>query len=463
MDNKSKMHQAIDGSFSELVSSVQKFVRMDSVLEEDKITAEHPFGEKLTKVLDEFLKFAENKGFKTKNIANSAGYAEIGEGEKLIGILAHLDVVPVGSVDQWKHSPFSAVIENDKLYGRGSADDKGPAVASLYAIKALSECGIKLNCRYRLIVGLDEESGYSRCLNKYLETEETPSYSFSPDAYFPVINAEKGILRLDIKKGMSDNTNPDFVIEKITSGDRYNVVPDLATAYISGNKAEEELKRMLDNDSSLKTEDGKCVFTVKGVSAHAMEPFKGKNALHILLKKLASSTYAPESLKSAHQLAGNTSNGDSLGIKCSDEASGELTCNAAALTWGNGSYTIKFDVRYPVTADSAQIILNAEKAAKRAGTTLEVIQDKSPLHLPTDLPFIQTLLGAYNDITGDKGEPFSIGGGTYCRFLDNSVSFGPVFPHEEEMAHQPNEFISLDSLRKATHIYAEALYRINGM
>ena len=92
---------------------------------------------------------------------------------------------------------------------------------------------------------------------------------------------------------------------------------------------------------------------------------------------------------------------------------------------------------------------------------MEIITHKPPLYVPKESYIVQTLLDAYHEIMDDRPEPISIGGGTYCRFLPNSVSFGPVFPGEEEYAHQPNERISLDDLKKCTHIYAEALLRLN--
>ncbi|MDR2870441.1 MAG: Sapep family Mn(2+)-dependent dipeptidase [Deferribacteraceae bacterium] len=481
-----KMHDLIDANFDELVAAVQKFIRIDSVADDDKVdmAAMYPFGEKMANILTEFLAYAAQQGFIVKNVANAAGHAECGgdssAAQSIIGVLCHLDVVPIGSRDQWKHEPFGGEIDGGRLYGRGSVDDKGPAVVSLYALKALRDCGVPLNHRYRLIVGLDEESGFSRCLGKYLENEETPMYSFSPDASFPVINAEKGILRFDINGSCtwgkpSEQARRNINLVKIAAGDRYNVVPDSATAYFEGdiNQIKEILSPLADQDCSMKEEGGKLAFTVRGVSAHAMEPHKGKNALQGLMEKLARLKLAtagedglPNELLNICTLVGNTPQGGTVtgvqfGIACKDEVSGSLTCNAAALKFENDKYSLRFDVRYPVTANSEKIIEDIKRAVQIQGVTVTIQQNKLPLHLPAEMPFIQVLLGAYNDLTGDKGEPLCIGGGTYCRFLKNAVSFGPIFPNEEVTEHKPDEYVSLESLRKTTHIYAEALYRIN--
>ena len=186
------IHEIVDAHFEELVKDVLGVVQMKSVLEESQMTAEHPFGSALSHALNDFLRRAASMGFETRNIENYAGIVEMGDSGPLIGILAHLDVVPEGRANSWKHPPYEAVIEGGKIYGRGTIDDKGPAVSALYAMRALKESGEPLKARFRLILGLDEESG-SRCVLRYLKTEEIPAFSFSPDAMFPVINAEKGI------------------------------------------------------------------------------------------------------------------------------------------------------------------------------------------------------------------------------------------------------------------------------
>lgn len=467
MENK-KMHELVDASFDEQVRETQEVLRIRSVLDESKITDEHPLGPDLSRALEDFLARAKQLGFATKNVDNYAGYAEMGSGE-MIGILAHLDVVPEGKESDWKHPPFAGVIEDGKLHGRGSNDDKGPAVAALYAMKALRDSGANLKKRFRLIVGLDEESG-SRCMTHYNEVEEQPAFSFSPDASFPVVNAEKGILRATItKRAKIGGAYGKPELASLSGGDRFNVVPE--EAKVTLKNPPESLKGACDG---LEVAEGKDIATItaKGLSAHAMEPEKGENAVQKLLACLNNLALAPhdrELIASAYSLAGVGHSGEGLGIASSDEVSGPLTCNLAAVglaVSNDAAYkeiSLKLDIRYPVTADSDRLIGSMYEAIENAGAEVAMGTHKKPLYIPETHPAVQILLDAYEAVTGDRPAPISMGGGTYCRFMPNAVSAGPVFPGEPELAHQTDEYESLESLRKGTHIYAEALARFNEM
>lgn len=174
------------------------------------------------------LNEGEKEGFVTKNIDNMAGHIEMGSGEELLGILCHVDVVPEGT--GWTYPPFEGVVANDRIYGRGAIDDKGPTIAAWMAMKLVKESGIELSKRVRLIIGSDEESGF-RCVTRYFEKEEMPDLGFAPDADFPIINAEKGIANLIFSQTGSSETE---TIQFFQAGKRTNMVPDEAFAYIFG-------------------------------------------------------------------------------------------------------------------------------------------------------------------------------------------------------------------------------------
>ena len=465
-----KMHDIIDMNFEEQVAATQEILRIKTVLDESRVSKEHPFGPDATKGLEDFLFRAEALGFRVKNIDNYVGFAEIGEGEGLTGVLAHLDVVPEGREGDWKYPPYGAVIDSGELYGRGSIDDKGPAMASLYAMIALRDSGATLKRRFRLILGLDEESG-SRCMAHYNKIEEEPEFSFSPDAEFPVVNAEKGILRATITTAVcdSDISEPDgLYLAALSGGDRFNVVPDEAEALIkcAPSKAKELAESCSDFESII-TSDGLRVIA-KGVSAHAMEPSKGVNAVQKLLFRLKHTCLSDQDEKlvnSICELTGNGYSGEELGIASRDDVSGALTCNVASvlleICGDIKKAHIKLDIRYPVTSDSRLIINNMESSVKKSGGNLVINTSKKPLYIPESSQVVQTLLDAYEAVVGERPKPVSMGGGTYCRFMPNAVSAGPLFPGQEELAHQVNERVSLEDLRKSTHIYAEALARFN--
>lgn len=463
-----RLHELVDESFDDQIEMTKDALRIRSVLEEDKRSDEHPFGPAPGRALSEFLAAAERLGFVTKNIDNYAGYAEMGSGD-LIGILAHLDVVPEGKAEDWAHLPYEAVVEDGRLYGRGAIDDKGPAVSALYAMKALRDSGAVLKKRFRLILGLDEESG-SRCIERYKETEEIPSFSFSPDASFPVVNAEKGTFRAVISKRVTiGGAYGKAELAALSGGDRFNVVPDEASAIL---KNPPESVRGACEGLEVREEENETAITARGKAAHAMEPGKGDNAVQKLLACLSHLALAPhdrELIDIAWKLAGKGWTGDGLGIACADKISGYLTCNVAAIdltTEDDGAtkeLSLKIDVRYPVAADYDKLIGSLYEKVSEADAELTVIAHKPPLFVPESHEAVKILLDAYEVVTGERPAPLAIGGGTYCRYLPNAVSAGPVFPNEVEMAHQTDEFALIENLRKCTHIYAEALARFNAL
>ena len=464
MDNK-RVHELVDSNFEDMLASLSDLIRIPSVLDENARTEVHPFGIKVTEALDKFLEIAEKLGFRTKNIDNAAGYAEIGEGP-LVGALVHLDVMPAGSESNWKHNPFGAEVADGRMYGRGTNDDKGPTVSALYAACALASSGVRLNRRFRVIAGLDEESGF-RCIERYKRTEEIPEMSFSPDGRFPVVNGEKGILHFVMRRRidkMDAMGLPELV--GIKGGDRFNIVPDrLDVFFRKASAANLELAFMPVGDDVINTGRGVLV-RVHGKTAHAMEPWKGENAIQKFLGALESLDFGPPLLHAELMKIGSLfkmeTDGESLGVACKDDVSGPLSCNLAAISLEDGIISVKCDIRYPVKSNGDVLLDILMKSAEAIGWELEIAKHERPLFVPPDSELVKTLLEAYGRITGERGEPVSIGGGTYCKALPNSVSFGAQFPDEDDTAHQPDEYISLDSFRKMTHIFAEAFCLFNG-
>ncbi|MBO5775743.1 MAG: Sapep family Mn(2+)-dependent dipeptidase [Clostridia bacterium] len=250
--------------FESAVKSLQDLIKINSIQSEATLNA--PFGEGNVKALEYSLKLLESFGFKTVNGDNYYGYGDIGNSDlPLFGILAHLDVVPVSNT--WEHDPFGAIIEDGYLYGRGTLDDKGPFIAALYACAELLNEGYVPKKRIRFILGCNEESGW-KCMDEYAKREEMPSEGFSPDADFPVINCEKGVVYHHVYLPLSKN------ILKITCGERANVVPDSAMATVIKydvvlDRAKEVNAIITDNN------DGTITIKTKGISAHGSTPHKG--------------------------------------------------------------------------------------------------------------------------------------------------------------------------------------------
>ena len=204
------MKNYIEKNLTAMKEDLATLVSHNSILNNDAL----PFGLENRKVLDDAMKLMADKGFRTKNVDYYACYGEIGAGDEVIGILAHLDIVPAG--DGWDSDPFVIVEKDGYLFGRGVSDDKGPAIASMYAMKYLLDTGYPFKKRVRLILGCNEETG-SKCIEHYVEKEGHIDMGFTPDGGFPGIYAEKGMIG-----GYLVGKNTKFLA--IKGGDAGNIV-----------------------------------------------------------------------------------------------------------------------------------------------------------------------------------------------------------------------------------------------
>lgn len=456
----------IDEMKDEIIESLQRIVRIKSV--EDEPEEGMPFGEGVNQCLESFLDIAKSLGLKTKNIDGYAGHVEIGEGEEILGILCHLDVVPEGS--NWTYPPYAAEIHDGKIYGRGTIDNKGPAIASLYALKAIQDSGIKLNKRVRLILGTDEESGWE-CIRYYLDKEETPALAFSPDAEFPVIHGEKGILTFMLKKSLNNLQSGKIESIEIEGGNAPNMVPDYCQALIRTDYPEvfrQAVEDYLHNNPGLKIDtedkDGGLLIKSHGISAHGSLPQDGHNAISQLMVFLAELDIYSDELKEIFRFyrdkIGMEYDGDSFGCRLEDEVSGTLTFNVGKISLKDEEFIITINIRYPVTCELSELKLLLEKGIAGTGFLYEETSHQPPLYVEKDNPLVQSLMKVYQKYTGDNSEPITIGGGTYARALDNAVAFGPLFPGQEELAHQKDEYIGIDELILNTKIYAAAIMEL---
>ncbi|MBD8016508.1 dipeptidase PepV [Planococcus wigleyi] len=440
-----------------MLSELQELVAIPSVLS-DETTPTAPFGKDVKQALDWFLEKGRQHGYSVKNVADMAGHLEIGQGEELLGILGHVDVVPAG--EGWTKDPFGGEIHDGRLYGRGAIDDKGPTIAAWTALNMLKDAGVEFNKRIRLIIGTDEESGF-RCVERYFETEEMPAMAFAPDADFPIINAEKGIASLVFS---TFSMHEDAILESFIAGHRTNMVPDKATAILNGQLAEwqEEFRAFCAKHQVtgvVEQHNGSTELTVKGTSAHAMEPEDGINA-GILLALFLKDRLEGDGQKFVAFVADTfyqDSRGRKLGLDFSDEQSGDTTFNAGIIRFEKSkTATINVSMRYSVSYPFEEKMA----AYELKDFVLEVVSNSPPHYVDENDPFIKTLQNAYEKETGETAELIAIGGGTYARVLDKGVAFGMLFPGEPDLAHQADEFVDIDNLIKATAIYAEAIYQL---
>jgi len=452
-----QMNKAIAAMEGDMIQTLQKWIRIPSVKDEPAPGA--PFGVETRRALDVALEDAANMGFQVKNYEGYAGDVSLGEGsdEEALGILCHLDVVPAG--DGWQMDPFAAQIVGDRMYGRGTSDDKGPAVAALYAMKAVKDAGIPLKRKVKLILGCDEESGWED-MAYYTEHAVMPLQGFSPDASFPVINTEKGLYHLDLNAA-----NPCEGLEIIAfdAGERPNVIPGAAKATLKGDAAMAEAAvhygKAMGFDISAECKDGVVEITSIGAAGHASMPEAGKNAIGqmlLVLRELG----AQGVVKTLADKVGMEYDGKSLGVKVADETSGPLTCNMGIIRLNNERLYATLDIRYPLLADPQQLLKAIQ--ASLPGVTVTVDTLKAPHHVPESSILVQGLLDAYHEETGRPKQAIAIGGGTYSRCLKEGVAFGSSFPEDEELAHQAGEYLSISGLMANVRIFANAIVRLAG-
>jgi len=462
------LNSLIDSMQDDLIKSVQKLVQIKSVKGEKQLSC--PFGEGPAKALTEVLRIGQNLGFKTKNINNYVGYVEYGTGKKMIAILGHLDVVPEGT--GWDFPPYAAEIHQGKIYGRGTMDDKGPILAALYALKAIKEAGLKLSKRMRIFFGTNEESG-SRDIKYYLEQGgEIPVVGFTPDGDYPVVNSEKGIIFFDTIK-VFRNTHSPITIKYIKGGIAANMVPAYCEVKIQIRdnflkkkiiKKFEQFIRDRGYQIRMEQNDEYLILKSKGISAHAMEPEKGKNAIMQLVCFLDTidlgSNDVAEYIHWLVENIGMENNGYSLGINCKDD-SGELTLNLGIADINEDQAMVRINPRYPHNFKGSDILAKIKDKAQTTNIRIKNIVDEQSLYFHPNHPLIKTLIQVFEEQTNLQAKPLAMGGGTYAKSMPHIVAYGPRFPGAPVVEHQPNEYIKIKELILNAKIYAHAIYELS--
>ncbi|SHK24922.1 dipeptidase PepV [Tepidibacter formicigenes] len=442
MDINNKIEELKD----EIIHSVQESVKIPSVISNPIDNC--PFGKNIDIALRKTLSLCESLGFKTFYKDGYYGYAEIGEGKEMIGILGHLDVVPEGEIESWTHPPYDAVIEDGKIYGRGTQDDKGPTIAAIYGVKALMDLGVKFNKRIRFIFGTDEENLW-RGISKYLENEEIPSYGFTPDSTFPMINAEKGLLQAVLKSKNSSEIT-------LKGGNAFNAVPD--KVIYNDIKIDELVSELEKLDFEYKLENNSV--TVFGKGAHAAKPEYGVNSISRLCIALNNLGIKSNAVNFIAQVIKETYNGDNIIQNCEDKVSGKLTVNVGKISINKETEEIGLDIRIPVTIDKDKVVAKLKEKASEYGFEYEEYDYLKAIYVPEDHFLIKTLRKVYEKETGLDSTPLSSGGATYARAMENCVAFGAVFPGKPKVEHQANEFIEIEDLIKCAKIYAKTVYEL---
>ncbi len=427
-----------------------------------------PFGEGPCNALLEGQKMAEEMGFSTKNFDNYVVSAEMNDKPAYLGILAHLDVVSEGS--GWTFPPYQGTVQDGKIYGRGSADDKGPAVVSMWALKAAREINPNLSKGCRLILGSSEETG-SEDLEYYLPKEPAPPVSFSPDAEFPVINIEKGSYRPVFgAKWEEDKALPR--VTAIQGGTTTNIVTRECDAWVEGMAladvqavctAHQEKTGV---EFTAAEENGQIHIHSLGVSAHAASPEGGKNAQVAMVGLLAdlpltSSAGQKAICGMAKLFPFGDNHGKAMGVDLEDELSGKLTLVFSKLQFDKTGFQGQFDSRCPICSNDENVRQVVKQQFAACGFDV-LANDRmgAPHHTPADSELVQTLLRTYEQYTGLKGECLAIGGGTYVHDIEGGVAFGCAMPGTDNRMHGADEFAVIEELMLSAKIFTQIILEL---
>ncbi len=442
---KAKLY--LEHKAEDMASDLMTFINIPSVIDEDE--GNKPFGTAIDNALKWVLNRCEAMGMRTfYDPEGYYGFAEVGSGEELIGILMHVDVVPGGDRLHWTTPPFESDFRQGKIFGRGAIDDKGPIVSVLYAMDYLIHQSQALKKRVRLIFGTDEETHW-RGICKYMKNEEVPQMGFTPDSVFPVVYAEKALLQLRLKHNVP-------VAFTVRGGKALNAVPEFSTYKgLHLHKLEKELKKLgfdhdIDNDE----------LYVIGRSAHSAKPYLGINAITRMALGLSQAGVTSHAIRFLSEKIGLTHHGELIFGHCADEASGKLTFSVNQIDIGSHGEFIGIDVRIPVTISADFILQGLKRVLEKYHLDIEILDQMPALYMPKDHRLIQILTDVYADETGLDASPQSTGGATYARAMPHCVAFGPLFPGQEKVAHQTDEYIELKSMVQCAVIYAKAIERL---
>lgn len=455
------------------ISDLQGLIRIPSVAGEAE--GVFPFGKSVQDAFTYMLDLGSSMGFETKNVDYYGGHIDFpGSEEGVMAVVGHIDVVPEG--EGWTRDAFGGEVEDGWIYGRGTQDDKGPTMVGLYAMKILKDLGFQPKKTVRLILGLDEEDSWSG-MKYYLEHEPAPDFGIVPDADFPLVQCEKGLLEFYLLRDGKENEKTagdgSIVLERFTGGSAANVVAGRAAVLIAGNpEALAKTQQLLLEKAAqkgyevkLSVKEGRLDAEMTGEPSHAAFPERGKNAVSMLMDLIGELVFANEEANALvtfyNSRIGLSYDGSKIGCDMEDELSGKLTFNVGKISFGEGITKLTIDIRYPVTKSKDDVCEIIERALQGSGFRMEVFDHIKSIYQESDNPVVVTLLDVYREISGDfDTKPSAIGGATFARAIPNCMAFGALFPGDPELEHQKDEKIEIAQLIKAGIIYAEAIYRL---
>lgn len=463
MDNGT-LFQHIENSREAIIRDCIKLINIPSVSHRT---------EDVDKCLKTFLLMAEDYGFYTyMTPEKDVGIIEMGQGEETIGILVHVDVVDEGDIEKWITKPFEGIFDGEYILGRGAEDNKGPAVVALHAMKIMKDLNIPLKKKIQLIVGTQEEVLWTD-MDHFKQHFKTPDFGFTPDGGFPIENREKGYADILLTFSSMEDCGYEIKIKSLNSGGSVNSIPSHAEAEIeisSKVRKEEFIKHSKNkNIKIIELENNLLKISADGVTVHSSEPEKGVNAINLICDFLGSYFISPGHAKQAigfvNEYMRNDYYGKKLGLYQGD-------------SYLNGDYMGFTTIAPTIMKVQEETFLNLNTRTKY-GTTMENLYESvfkhkdefdysikvrgylDPLYVDKEKNFIKAMSNVYEEVSGFKNEFRLAYGTSYAKAMPNMVCFGPVFPDQQDFAHQENERISIQTLLTAAKIYTLFLVKIS--
>lgn len=399
----------------------------------------------------------------------------------VLGLVIHGDVQEA-EPDAWSFPPFGGQVENGYVLGRGSADDKGPLVQALLAMKVLKESGAKRTHTIRLLIGSEEESSATE-MPEYLATHAAPDYSLVLDSEFPVVVGEKAWDGLTVTTTLEPRGPSKFpyTVHSLYGGLGASIVPDNGHLKLEWKQDraparwEPVMKKVkavpLPEGTRLVAEPSGAILHIVayGKSAHSgVNLTGGRNAIVALTKAVEGIVPAggARDLIDFARLAGKDLHGTGLGITDRDPLWGRYGVNVATIKVDKDDETkvvLTINLRRipPRTAKEMKTHLEGVVAAfnKKTGASLVAggyFEDET-FGRSVDAPLVRRLMKIYETATGEKAKPAISGGGTYAKRLPNAIAFGMWFPGKPYPGHDVDEKISIDDLHRGAQVLIHAL------
>lgn len=456
-----EVDEFIEANWEEIVDEIGTLVAVPSVVDFDRATPEDPSGPEAHEGLRAAVDLAQRLGFDAFDDKGEIGIADLkGESDTMLGIICHADVVAPGV--GWTLDPWTLLRKDGFLLGRGTLDDKGPLVASLYCMKFFKDKGEKLPYTIRMLIGANEETGTMKDVAYYLENYPAPAFLFTPDDMFPVCYGEKGGFDGLI---VSDKFDGGTIVDFTTGDASTNAVPSQATLVV---KADAASLPAADGISIEDAGDGTAKLVATGKGGHASMPEGTVNSIDMLVKYALANDLCSEEENRFLRMAGrimDSTDGSSIGIDTCDGFFDPLTCITGTIHFEEGRLRLTIDIRFPTSTNKEDLLAKLTPVVEEGGATIECTLLLEPFLMKPDSPAIKVLAQSYKDATGLDGEPFTIGGGTYAREFPCAASFGPEDPHDEYPEwvgpmHGADEGISEETLKRAMRTYILTIKRL---